>query len=164
MVLPDAQLSALGQNSVVQSRPHDGDETGEEQGECHRRVYCGARSSTGQRDRGHGGRFVFESREGKPLVYGTFYSARFRPAVGRLVAAEKLPPEKAGLRFHDLRHTCAALMINLAEANPLSVKNRMGHSTITVTYDRYGHLFPQNEEEIIAGLDAIGRVAQSVAG
>jgi integrase len=114
-------------------------------------------------------RFVFESSEGKPLVYGTFYSTHFRPAVERLVERRKkategeavgLGPDKAGLRFHDLRHTCAALMINLSAANPLSVMKRMGHSSITVTYDRYGHLFPQNDDEIIAGLDAVGRAAQ----
>jgi len=51
-------------------------------------------------------------------------------------------------------------MINVSGANPLAVMKRMGHSSITVTYDRYGHLFPQNDAEIIAGLDAVGRAAQ----
>jgi hypothetical protein len=50
-------------------------------------------------------RFVFESTEGKSLVYGTFYGAHFRPAVLRLIANGQLPPEKAARRFHDLRHT-----------------------------------------------------------
>jgi integrase len=47
-------------------------------------------------------------------------------------------------RFHDMRHTAAALMI--AEgAHLLAVKERLGHSTIQVTADRYGHLFPSLE-------------------
>ena len=52
-------------------------------------------------------------------------------------------------------------MINVSGANPLMVMKRMGHSSITVTYDRYGHLFPQNDDEIIAGLDAAYRRATS---
>lgn len=31
---------------------------------------------------------------------------------------------------------------------------RMGHSSITVTYDRYAKLFPERDAEIIAGLEA----------
>ncbi|MCA1709852.1 MAG: site-specific integrase, partial [Actinobacteria bacterium] len=63
-----------------------------------------------------GERFVFESIKGGPLVYGTFYGSHFRPAVVRA-----LPESLHSLRFHDLRHTCAALMVNLAGADPYLV-------------------------------------------
>jgi integrase len=48
----------------------------------------------------------------------------------------------AGLRFHDLRHTCAAFLI--ANGRHMEeVKIYLGHSSIRVTSDRYAHLFPQ---------------------
>ena len=56
------------------------------------------------------------------------------------------------MRFHDLRHTAAALMV--AEgAHLLAVKERLGHSTIQVTADRYGHLFPSLEASLTDRLD-----------
>lgn len=54
--------------------------------------------------------------------------------------------------YGDLRHTYATLLI-AAGANPLTVKQRMGHSSITVTMDRYGHLFPHLEEDITEKMD-----------
>ena len=47
----------------------------------------------------------------------------------------------SGLVFHELRHTAAALAIAQG-AHPLVIKERLGHSSITVTLDRYGGLFP----------------------
>jgi len=45
------------------------------------------------------------------------------------------------LRFHDLRHTCAALPI--ANGRHMEeIKEHLGHSSIRITSDRYGHLFP----------------------
>ena len=93
--------------------------------------------------------FVFTSPKRSKLVYGTFYSTTFRAAVIR-----SLPESLHGLRFHDLRHTAAALMVNLAGADAYLVMKRMGHSSITVTYDRYAKLFPERDAEIIAGLEA----------
>jgi hypothetical protein len=58
-----------------------------------------------------------------------------------------------GLRFHDLRHTCVALLISQG-AHPKAVQEHVGHSSITVTYDRYGHLFPAIAEQLAEGLDA----------
>jgi integrase len=56
----------------------------------------------------------------------------FRPAVRR--------SGLTGLRFHDLRHTYAALMV-AAGAHPKYLQAQMGHSSIGVTLDLYGHLF-----------------------
>jgi integrase len=52
--------------------------------------------------------------------------------------------------FHDLRHTSVALAI--AEgADPKAIQARMGHSSINVTLDRYGHLLPELDEAIAVG-------------
>jgi integrase len=61
-----------------------------------------------------------------------------------------------GLVFHELRHTAAALAIAQG-AHPVAIKERLGHSSITVTMDRYGGLFPRLEEAIGQGLDSVLR-------
>jgi integrase len=63
------------------------------------------------------------------------------------------------LRFHDLRHTCAALLIAQG-AHPKEIQERLGHSTIQLTFDRYGHLLPTLDERLRDGLDATWRTAQ----
>ena len=50
-----------------------------------------------------------------------------------------------GLRFHDLRHSHVAWLIEAGE-HPKVIQSRLGHTSITTTLDRYGHL--------MAGLDA----------
>ena len=40
-----------------------------------------------------------------------------------------------------------------AGANAKALSTYMGHSSVTVTYDRYGHLMPGNENEVAALLD-----------
>jgi integrase len=55
--------------------------------------------------------------------------------------------------LHECRHTFAALMI-AAGVNAKALSTYMGHSSITITYDRYGHLMPGNEDEAAALLDA----------
>jgi integrase len=57
------------------------------------------------------------------------------------------------LGLHECRHTFASLMI-AAGVNAKALQTYMGHSSVTVTYDRYGHLMPGNEEEAAALLDA----------
>lgn len=94
-----------------------------------------------------------ESRRRGPLHHGNFYRRHFRPAVAKAIEDGTLPAHLAGLRFHDLRHTCASFMINDANANPLLISKRLGHSSISVTYDRYGHVFPSNDELVTEGLE-----------
>lgn len=64
-----------------------------------------------------------------------------------LGAGELLNP----VTLHECRHTFASLMIaaqaNAGKFNPKVLQELMGHSSITVTYDRYGHLFPGSQDE-----------------
>ena len=99
------------------------------------------------------GGYVFTSTEGQPLRRN-FYNRHFKPAV---IAAGLEP----GLRFHDLRHTCAALLIAQG-AHPKEIQERMGHSTIRLTFDRYGHLLPSLDERLRDGLDLLFREAAEV--
>ena len=80
-----------------------------------------------------------------PLRHGQFYRGIFQPAT----KAAKLE----GLRFHDLRHTCAALSIE-AGAHPRIIMERLGHSSIVVTTDIYGHLLPSQDEALTTALEA----------
>lgn len=97
---------------------------------------------------------VFASTEGGPLRRN-FYHRHFKPAV-RTAGLDD------GLRFHDLRHTCAALLIAQG-AHPKEIQERMGHSTIRLTFDRYGHLLPSLDERLKTGLDEAFRAAANSA-
>lgn len=89
--------------------------------------------------------FVFAAADGGPLRHANFSRRYFKSAVGRA-------PIDPRTRFHDLRHTAAALMI--AEgAHLLAVKERLGHSTVQITADRNGHLFPSLEEALTGRLE-----------
>lgn len=57
------------------------------------------------------------------------------------------------ITLHECRHTFASLMI-AAGVNAKALQTFMGHASITITLDRYGHLFPGAEGEAAALLDA----------
>jgi integrase len=73
--------------------------------------------------------------------------------------------QKVGVKFHDLRHTQAALLIK-SGANPLEIKERMGHASIKTTYDIYGWLFPEAHDKLARTLeqyqppDEMGKVVE----
>jgi len=69
---------------------------------------------------------------------------------------------KHRVRWHDLRHTCASLII-ASGAYPKLISARLWHSTITITLDRYGHLFPSVEEALAEALDAAFRATPEPA-
>ena len=96
---------------------------------------------------------AFTAPEGGVLRQGNFYHRQYKPAV----EVARLDPD---LRFHDLRHTCAALLVAKG-AHPRAIMEHLGHSSITVTMDRYGHLFPDEKERLAKGLDDTFREAKS---
>jgi integrase len=54
--------------------------------------------------------------------------------------------------FHDLRHTCASLLIAQG-AHAKEIQVRLGHASIVTTMNVYGHLLPSLDERLTAGLD-----------
>jgi integrase len=89
---------------------------------------------------------VFTATEGGPIHHHNFRRRHFVPAV-----------EASGLssvRFHDLRHTCASLLV-AAGRSLQEVKEHLGHSTIRVTSDRYAHLYPEARVAMADALDAL---------
>ncbi len=50
------------------------------------------------------------------------------------------------IRFHDLRHTVATLMLK-GEINPKIVKEILGHSDVRITLDIYSHVLPSVHKE-----------------
>ncbi len=56
------------------------------------------------------------------------------------------------IRFHDLRHTFASLLLQQGESL-VYVKEQMGHSSIQVTVDLYGHLIPGGNKQAVDRLD-----------
>ncbi len=91
--------------------------------------------------------FVFTNGEGGPIYHTPFMRNHFRPAVKAC-----LPPEKCTLRFHDLRHTSASLLIANG-ANPKQIQERLGHASINMTLGTYGHLLDGHDEALLAALD-----------
>jgi integrase len=86
---------------------------------------------------------VFLGEDGEPLRYGRWWRLWVK-----ITAAAGL----VGLRTHDLRHTHAAHLIS--DGVPLTgVQRRLGHSSITVTSDMYGHLLPVVDEKIDAAVE-----------
>ncbi|URJ67494.1 tyrosine-type recombinase/integrase [Paenibacillus polymyxa] len=51
------------------------------------------------------------------------------------------------MRFHDLRHTHATLLLK-AGIHPKIVQERLGHSSINVTLDTYSHVLPNLQEAV----------------
>jgi integrase len=95
---------------------------------------------------------VFTSPSGAPLRLNNFRRRAWWPAVARA----RLP---SGLRIHDLRHTCASLMVRRG-ANVKAVQQQLGHSTPMVTLGTYTHLFPDDLDQVMEALDAGHRAAR----
>ena len=85
-----------------------------------------------------------------PEGHNSWYTKVFNPAKRR-----------AGfptLRFHDLRHTAASLMID-SGANVKTVADFLGHSTVSQTLNRYAHRFATQDAIVTEGLERAYRSA-----
>lgn len=93
------------------------------------------------------------------LVFGR---SEDRPFNDTSVSGRALPAWKGAelepITLHECRHTFASLMI-AAGVNAEALSVYMGHASVTITLDRYGHLFPGNEEAAAGLLD--GYLARS---
>jgi len=89
------------------------------------------------------------------MKINNFRTNVWTPRIEKLIAEKKLPSHKK-VRLHDLRHTSASWLID-AGASPLEIKNRLGHKSITTTYNVYGHIFDKRDSDgkITAAFDRI---------
>jgi integrase len=94
---------------------------------------------------------VFVGPQGGTLRLAGFRHRIWRPATRAA--------ELDGLRIHDLRHTAVALWI-AAGANPKEVAARAGHTSVSFTLDRYGHLYPEADQALRDRLDALHALSQ----
>jgi integrase len=89
---------------------------------------------------------VFPSPKGEILNDDNFRHRVFAPAVRRSGLGH--------LRFHDLRYTYATLMV-AAGAHAKYLQAQMGHASIRVTLDLYGHLYPDANRTVLRELDRL---------
>jgi integrase len=89
---------------------------------------------------------IFTTQVGTPVNRHNFYSRNFKPLLKR-----------AGLphtvRFHDLRHTCATLLLS-KNVNPKVVSEMLGHANVTVTLDTYSHVLPHMQDGAVDAMDS----------
>jgi integrase len=57
------------------------------------------------------------------------------------------------IRFHDLRHTCATLLLSRG-VNPKVVSEMLGHSSVAITLDIYSHVTPHMQQAAADVMDA----------
>ncbi|MBI3910324.1 MAG: site-specific integrase [Armatimonadetes bacterium] len=57
------------------------------------------------------------------------------------------------VRLHDLRHTCATLLLRQG-VHPKIVSERLGHATVAITLDTYSHVLPGMQEDAVRRMDA----------
>ncbi len=83
---------------------------------------------------------VFPNNEGNPMHGKGALKREFKSALRRGGLRD--------IRFHDLRHTYASLLINQGE-HPKYIQNQMGHASISITMDTYGHLMNSVNQDVV---------------
>jgi integrase len=87
---------------------------------------------------------VFPTRAGKPMVLSSILRYGFRPLHIKAGVVDADGKPKYG--FHALRHAAASLFIEQG-LPPKRIQAIMGHATISMTFDVYGYLFPNEAED-----------------
>jgi integrase len=95
---------------------------------------------------GHGSKLVFPNVRGDFLTKSALYDKAW-PRVLRKAGIDHL-------RFHDLRHTCATLLL-LAGAHVKVVSERLGHASIEITLKVYSHVLPTMQEAAVEKMEGI---------
>lgn len=99
---------------------------------------------------------VFTGARGGPVRRMWFQQKYWAPTIAKVGFT--------GLRVHDLRHTFVALWVSLGR-NALEVSKAAGHSSVSFTLDRYGHLYEQDDDGLADALDAmLGRSQEATGG
>jgi integrase len=88
---------------------------------------------------------VFPNSVGKVQNYANIYNRVYKP----MLVDNGIVDENGDARFgiHALRHAAASLFIEQSW-NPKKIQTLLGHASITMTMDVYGHLFDNAEEDV----------------
>lgn len=109
-------------------------------------------------DAGHSGKANLPDQDGhsafRHLVFTTpkgeaWYRNGVSKAIARATDGMGLPPRSA---WHWYRHFYASALIAAGE-DPKTIQTRMGHGSITETFNTYGHLFPDTEDRSRKAID-----------
>jgi integrase len=90
------------------------------------------------------GGLIFATEAGTIINPSNLRNRSFKPLLERA----GLPP----ILFHDLRHTCATLLLG-RDVNAKVVSEMLGHSSIRITLDIYSHLMPDMQEKAAKALE-----------
>jgi integrase len=91
--------------------------------------------------------WVFSSQAGTTISVHNLHNRSWKP----LLVRAALPHNT---RFHDLRHTCATLLLTKG-VHPKIVQEMLGHSSITITLDTYSHVLPNMQEKAVESMEDI---------
>jgi integrase len=86
---------------------------------------------------------VFATEIGTPLNRHNLCRRSFKPLLKKAACR---------IRFHDLRHTCATLLLAKG-VHPKIVQELLGHATIAVTLDTYSHVLPGMGDAAAGAMD-----------
>ena len=92
---------------------------------------------------------VFPNTVGGRIIPDNFVKRHFKP----LLKGLKLPGE---IRFHDLRHTCATLLLSKG-VNVKVVSEMLGHSDVSITLRIYSHVLPGMQKEAAEIMNSVIR-------
>src|SRR3712207_4321927 len=87
---------------------------------------------------------VIATAKGTPLDAQNIVNRHFKPLLKRA----GLPD----IRWHDLRHTCATLLLSRG-THPKYVQQLLGHASIQLTLDRYSHWMPSMGKHTASAMD-----------
>ena len=90
---------------------------------------------------------IFPGEQGQPLRPWSLTGGPYR----RLLERAGLPK---GTRFHDLRHTCATLLL-CEGVHPKLVQELLGHATIAITLDTYSHVLPSLGDRTTRAMESV---------
>ena len=89
---------------------------------------------------------MFPNTSGGPTDYTNLVPRHFKPLLKRA----GLP----NIRFHDLRHTCATLLLAKG-VHPKIVSEMLGHSSVSITLDTYSHVIPGLGDAAAGAMDEV---------
>ena len=88
---------------------------------------------------------IFSTTVGTPINPRNLTGRSFKPLLERAGLSQRV-------RFHDLRHTAATLLLSRG-VHPKLVQELLGHATIAITLDTYSHVLPGMGDQTAAAME-----------